>query len=91
VGCSIGGRSIIDFALEHPELVRALVPVGSALSGFDAGEDPPEQWEELVAAENAGDLEPPAVNRLAEIQVPTLVIAGDLDRPEIIAAAHLLE
>jgi hypothetical protein len=36
-------------------------------------------------------LEPPAVNRLAEIQVPTLVIAGDLDRPEIIAAADLLE
>ena len=42
VGCSIGGRAIIDFALEHPELVRALVPVGSALSGFDAGEEPPE-------------------------------------------------
>lgn len=56
VGCSIGGRAIIDFALEHPELVRALVPVGSALSGFDAREDPPEQWEKLVAAENAGDL-----------------------------------
>ena len=36
-------------------------------------------------------LEPPAVNRLAEIQVPTLVIAGDLDRPEITAAADLLE
>jgi pimeloyl-ACP methyl ester carboxylesterase len=142
VGCSIGGRAIIDFALEHPERVRALVPVGSALGGFDAGDDPPEQWEELVAAENAGDLgrvsalevriwvdgpyrgpdgvdsgvrdlvaemnlialkneasglgderplEPPAVNRLAEIQVPTLVIVGDLDRPEIIEAADLLE
>jgi 3-oxoadipate enol-lactonase len=36
-------------------------------------------------------LEPPALNRLAEIQVPTLVIAGDLDRPEIIEAADLLE
>ena len=36
-------------------------------------------------------LEPPAVNRLAEIQVPTLVIAGDLDRPENIEAADLLE
>jgi 3-oxoadipate enol-lactonase len=33
VGCSIGGHAIIDFALEHPERVRALVPVGSALSG----------------------------------------------------------
>jgi pimeloyl-ACP methyl ester carboxylesterase len=36
-------------------------------------------------------LEPPAVNRLAEIQVPTLVIVGDLDRPEIIEAADLLQ
>ena len=36
-------------------------------------------------------LQPPAVNRLAEIQVPTLVIVGDLDRPWIIEAADLLE
>lgn len=141
VGCSMGGRTIIDFALEYPERVRALVPVGSALSGFDAGEDPPQQWEELVAAEAAGDLErvselevqiwvdgpyrgpervdpgvrdlvremnlialkneasglgeerplePPAVNRLVEIEVPTLVIVGDLDRPATIEAADLL-
>ncbi len=54
VGCSIGGRAIIDFTLEHPERVRALVPVGSALSGFDAGEDPPEQWEGLVAVKTPG-------------------------------------
>ena len=36
-------------------------------------------------------LEPPAVNRLAEIEVPTLVIVGDLDRPATIEAADLLE
>ncbi len=36
-------------------------------------------------------LEPPAVNRLAEIRVPTLIIVGDRDRPEIIARADLLE
>jgi 3-oxoadipate enol-lactonase len=33
----------------------------------------------------------PAVNRLGEIQVPTLVIVGDQDRPEIIEAADFLE
>jgi pimeloyl-ACP methyl ester carboxylesterase len=142
VGCSMGGRTIIDFALEHLERVCALVLVGAAVSGFEVGGDPPEQWEELVAADNAGDLEriselevqiwvdgpyrgpdqvdqgvrdlvremnlialkneasgmgyervlePPAVNRLAEIQVPTLIIVGDRDRPEIIEAADLLE
>ncbi len=52
----------------------------------------------LIALENKasglGDerpLEPPAVNRLAGIQVPTLVIVGDLDRPEIIQAADPLQ
>jgi 3-oxoadipate enol-lactonase len=34
--------------------------------------------------------EPPAVNRLAEIQVPTLVVAGDMDWPEVGARAQLL-
>jgi pimeloyl-ACP methyl ester carboxylesterase len=34
--------------------------------------------------------EAPAVNRLAEIRVPTLVVAGDQDRPEVGARAELL-
>jgi 2-hydroxy-6-oxonona-2,4-dienedioate hydrolase len=142
VGCSIGGRTIIDFALQNPGRVGALVLVASAVSGFEAESDPPEQWEELVAADEAGDLErvseleariwvdgpyrgpdrvepgvrdlvremnlialrneasglgdelplePPAVGRLAEIRVPTLIIVGDLDRPEIMERADVLE
>jgi 2-hydroxy-6-oxonona-2,4-dienedioate hydrolase len=141
VGCSMGGRTIIDFALEHLERVCALVLVGPAVSGFEVGGDPPEQWEELVAADNAGDLEriselevqiwvdgpyrgpdrvdpgvrdlvremnlialqneasglgaessltPPAVNRLAEIRIPALVIVGDRDQPKTTRAADLL-
>jgi hypothetical protein len=31
---------IIDFALDHPGLVHALVLVGSAVSGFEGGGDP---------------------------------------------------
>jgi pimeloyl-ACP methyl ester carboxylesterase len=48
----------------------------------------------LIALRNEPDLgeerpaQPPAVNRLAEIQVPTL--AGDLDRPEVGSRADLL-
>jgi len=36
-------------------------------------------------------LDPPAANRLKEIRVPTLVIAGALDHPEILRAAHFME
>ena len=140
VGCSIGARTVIDFALAHPGRVRALVLVCPTVSGFEPNEEPPEEWDELVAADEAGDLErvselevriwvdgpyrrpedvdpavrnlvremnlialrnepalseerqaePPAVNRLADIQAPTLVVAGDLDRPEVGARAELL-
>ena len=36
------------------------------------------------------DLEPPAIDRLSEIGVPTLVIAGDQDVPDILAIAERL-
>jgi pimeloyl-ACP methyl ester carboxylesterase len=35
-------------------------------------------------------LNPPAVERLAEIKIPTLVLAGSLDHPEVLRAADLL-
>jgi len=35
VGCSMGGATAIDFTLEHPEMVTALVPVGAGVSGWD--------------------------------------------------------
>ncbi len=142
VGCSMGAKTAIDFALEFPERTRALVLVAPTVGGFEPDVDPPEELDELVAADEAGDLErlselevrmwvdgpyrdpgsvdpvvrdlvldmnlialkneasgvgdqrslePPAVNRLPEIRVPTLVIVGDLDRPETVASAHLLE
>ena len=142
VGCSIGAMMAVEFALEFPERTRALVLVGPAVGGFEPDVDPPQEWDELVAADEAGDLarvselevriwvdgpyrdsdqvdlavrdlvremnlialrneasgvgeeraaEPPAVNRLAEIIVPTLVIVGDLDQPETVASADLLE
>ncbi len=142
VGCSMGAKTAIDFALEFPDRTRALVLVGPAVGGFEPDEDPPEEWDEMVAADEAGDLErlselevrvwvdgpyrgtdrvdsavrdlvrdmnlialnneesgvgderelePPAVDRLAGIMVPTLVIVGDLDRPRIVSSADLLE
>ena len=40
--------------------------------------------------EEANPLIPPAIDRLSDVQVPTLVVAGALDHPEIIRAAELL-
>lgn len=142
VGCSMGGGAVIDFALENPERVEALVLVGSAVGGFRFDEEPPEEWDELVAADEAGDLErvselevrmwvdgplrgpdavdpavrdlvremnlialqneamqlgeelepqPPAATRLSQVQAPTLVLVGEVDRPRPLAAADLLE
>ncbi len=35
VGLSVGGKIAIDFALEHPEMIDALIPVAPDLSGFN--------------------------------------------------------
>lgn len=35
VGCSMGGATVVDFALEHREMVTALVLVGSGVSGLN--------------------------------------------------------
>ena len=140
VGCSIGAETVIDFALDQPWRARAHVLICPSVSGFESDDEPSNEWEELVKAHEAGDLErvselelriwvdgpyraqeqvdpavrdlvremnlialqnetalgeerpvdPPAVEKLAEIQVPVLVVAGELDRPEINGRADLL-
>ncbi len=64
VGCSMGGATVLDFALRFPERVAALVLVGSAVSGFEVDVERSKQWDELVAADEAGDLE-----RVSELEV----------------------
>lgn len=50
---SLGGRIAIDFALSHPDMVAAIVPVAPGLSGFHFTDDPSfiESWR----AAQAGD------------------------------------
>jgi len=142
VGCSMGGGAVLDFALEYSDRVGSLVLVGSAVGGFRPDFDSPKEWDELVAADEAGDLElvselevriwvdgpkrapedveapvrdlvremnlialqneaaelgeewepePPAADRLPDVQAPTLLIVGDEDQPRVFAAADLLE
>ena len=147
LGLSGGGTLALDFTLEHPDKVDALILVSSDPSGYAppmtdaiqtfAGRyygalqqkdiagaveatvrfwtDGPRRTPEQVDAqargriatlsrqqlERHGDfmaheqhmipLEPPAIKRLAEVRVPTLIVAGDEDVPEVIEATSILE
>ena len=142
VGCSMGGAAAIDFALDHPEMVSALVLVGSGVSGLNdpsqLSEDSIKHWNTLLGllqkhdyeeareldatfwidgpgrevaqidpeyrerarelhrqnfmvdrfAHQEEQLKPPAIGRLGEISVPTLIVIGDHDGRDLIALAH---
>jgi pimeloyl-ACP methyl ester carboxylesterase len=144
LGCSLGGEVILDYALENPGRVAALVPVSTAPGGFEFQGPPPATLMEMMAAVKQGDLalaselqnrlwvdgpfrepgqvdsrvrrraaemnravlasgtwgaadanpldpiQPPAAKRLPEIRVPTLIVAGALDNPEILRAADVM-
>jgi len=148
IGCSRGGQITIDFTLEHPEHVSALVTVAAGISGYDYQPEESakarhefelfthmdELWEKK-AFEELADLEvhvwadgpsqpigraslpireyirknvrlnynrqdgqtaptplvPPAVDRLKEIKVPTLVMVGEYDTCGTLAMAKQME
>lgn len=51
VGLSMGGALAVDFTLEHPQMVTALVPVAAGLSGFQSAPDPVEDdYDARIAA-----------------------------------------
>ena len=142
MGVSGGGTLALDFTLEHPEMVDALIPVTAGVSGFRPSEEVMRKHPEVVRLytsleeafekhdiaravnislalwtdgpgrlpreadatvreqvremttrnwKRADDeaqaetppvpLEPPAVGRLSEIGVPTLIILGEWDAP----------
>lgn len=58
VGASMGGAASIDLTLERPDLVRALVLVGSVYDGFRFQDDDLfVRWRELAATAETGDLD----------------------------------
>ncbi len=80
VGCSLGGGTAIDVALTAPDRVAGLLLVGTDSPGYEAEEYEPPQWQELVRAFEAGDLE-----RVAELDAEIWVIGhgrtlDDVDR-----------
>ncbi len=134
MGLSMGGAIAIDFTLAYPHMVDALIPVASAVSGFQMSEQTLQQIHDIDALVENGDIaeavelenmlwtdgpwrkpqqvnplvrakvyemnmhnyslqssdmpepivaEQPALSRLAEISVPTLVIVGNEDLIDI--------
>ena len=84
VGCSMGGMTAIDMALAHPEMVTALVLVGSGLSGYDWPAPDSEEaalFPQMEAAEAAGDLA--AASDLTE----RIWVAGPHRSPETVNPA----
>ncbi|MBZ0300962.1 MAG: alpha/beta hydrolase [Anaerolineae bacterium] len=144
IGCSMSGEAVLDYTLEHPDKVTALVLVSTVPTGFEMQGPPPPNLMEMIGALQQGDLdqaselqlriwvdgsfrqpeqvdpsvrqraaamnrigvgngtwakadsqpldppEPPALPRLGEVDVPTLIIAGALDHPEILRAADVM-
>lgn len=57
IGCSLGGTTILDFALEYPERVMGLVLVNATPSGFEMQGEPPRYLFEMIGALQAGNME----------------------------------
>lgn len=55
VGVSMGGTTAINFTLKYPEMVAALVAVGSGLDGFEWSQSDPEESTLFSQAEAAGE------------------------------------
>lgn len=147
LGLSGGGAIALDFILEHPKSVDALILVASGISGVpmpfneevqafvgqyygalqrkdiasavevtvrmmsDGPRRTPAQVDARARSgittmltrhiQQHGDfllhqqhmipLEPPAINRLSEVNVPTLIVVGDEDWPRILDMADKLE
>jgi len=142
IGCSMGGGLAMDFALENPSRIRALIMVGSGPNGLDLDVETPAIFAEAEKAWEAGDIdltaeietqiwfdgtgrtpeqvdpsmrklafemnhialmheskklgkhlpntESPAFDRLKELNIPVLVIAGKNDVPYILAASDFM-
>jgi len=57
VGCSASGETILDAALERPELVSALIIVSAVPGGFELQGEPPKELMQMLAAVEQGELD----------------------------------
>jgi pimeloyl-ACP methyl ester carboxylesterase len=64
VGASLGGATALDFALEHPEMVTALILAAPGLGGYSFSEATTRRFDEIDAA-----LEQEGVDRANELEL----------------------
>ncbi|HEY8597031.1 MAG TPA: alpha/beta hydrolase, partial [Thermomicrobiales bacterium] len=59
IGVSMGGSIAIDFTLDYPEMVSAVIPVAAGISGEERAPDPAMEarWREIDAATKRGDID----------------------------------
>jgi pimeloyl-ACP methyl ester carboxylesterase len=76
LGSSMGGEVAIDFALEHPERVSALIVISAIPSGFEMQGAPPRYLMEMMEAVQQGNLE-----RATDLQV-RIFVDGPFREPE---------
>lgn len=55
LGCSKGGETVLDFAVEHPDRVLSLTAASATPTGFEMQGAPPPQIAHIGAAIGAGD------------------------------------
>jgi pimeloyl-ACP methyl ester carboxylesterase len=76
LGCSLGGTIMLDFALEHPQMVSALILVSSAPGGFQLQGEPPPNIFAMFPAMQQGD-----TARVSELQIQ-LWVDGPFRQPD---------
>ncbi len=76
LGCSMGGEIVVDFALEHPEMVSSLILVSTVPGGFEMQGAPPQNLLDMMEAVKEGNLE-----RASELQI-RIWVDGDYRKPE---------
>src|SRR5258705_8776157 len=76
LGCSMGGAVVIDFTLEHPEMVLSLTPISAVPSGFQMQGQPPAEMLQMMEATQKGELD-----RVADLQI-RIWVDGPFRKPE---------
>ena len=82
IGVSRGGSIAIDFTLEHPERVAALIPVASGLGGFKSGSRPVQETQMFAEMDRLWEAK--EFTRLADLEV-RMWVSGPGQPPDRVA------